>query len=230
MDNQEPNNQEQIVDDNIHEDEHNLAENNQNHDIEELLKPKSKKKHIIKEIISWVLVFVVAFGAAYIVRNFIIVNAVVPSASMNPTIIEPSRLIAFRLSYIFSDPDRFDVIVFRFPDTPEGDDPILFVKRIIGLPGERVEIINGQIFINNSPVALDEWFLTERAPADNMVFYVPQYDENNPDSFDGFFVLGDNRNDSHDSRSWINSFVNRDDILGKAVFTYFPFNRMGSIR
>lgn len=170
----------------------------------------SRDNKIKREIFSWLKVLIFAVLIAVFINNVLIVNASVPTGSMRNTIAEQSRLVAFRLAYLFSPPDRFDVVVFRFPD----DESLLFVKRVIGLPGERVDIINGQVFINESAVPLDEWYLLEPALAEaGRTFVVPE---------DSFFVLGDNRNDSNDSRGWINTFLPLENILGRALFSYFP--------
>jgi len=164
---------------------------------------------IRKEIFSWIRVLLFAAVAAFVINNVLIVNAQVPTGSMRDTIAVQSRLVAFRLSYTFSEPERFDVIVFRFPE----DESELHVKRIIGMPGDTVDIINGQIFINQGIAPLDEWYLPEPPREQNMSFQVPA---------DHFFVMGDNRNYSLDSRGWSNPFLPRENILGRAAFTYFP--------
>ncbi|MCL2375917.1 MAG: signal peptidase I [Defluviitaleaceae bacterium] len=170
--------------------------------------PRSTK--IRKEIFSWVRVLLFAVAAAFIINNVLIVNASVPSGSMLDTIAAPSRLVAFRLSYLFSEPERFDIVVFRYPE----NESVLHVKRIIGLPGESVDIIGGQVFINGSEIPLDEWYLLERPWSENHSFEVPE---------DHFFVLGDNRNHSHDGRGWASShYLPRENILGRAAFSYFP--------
>ena len=176
---------------------------------------KEQKKGAGKEVLSWIIMLALAVGVALFIRNVVIVNAVVPTGSMRDTIAEQDRLVAFRLSYLFSEPERYDVVIFRFPD----DESILYVKRIIGMPGERVDIIGGQVFIDGAPHPLDDGFLPEPATGPDMTFHVPE---------DSFFVLGDNRNDSHDSRSWRNTFLPRENILGRASFTYWP--RLGWIR
>jgi len=169
--------------------------------------PRSQK--IKKEIFSWIRVLLFAATAAIIINNVLIVNAAVPTGSMRETIAVQSRLVAFRLSYLFSEPERLDVVVFRFPD----DESELHVKRIIGLPGDRVDIVNGLVFINQSLEPLDEWYLPEPPREQNLTFQVPE---------NSFFVLGDNRNYSLDSRGWQNTFLPRENILGRAAFTYFP--------
>ena len=174
------------------------------------------EKNLVKELISWAKVVIFAVVVAFFINNVIIVNATVPTSSMRDTIAERSRLVAFRLSYLFSEPERFDVVVFRFPD----DESYLFVKRIIGLPGERIDIINGQVFIDESSYPLDEWYLLEPVHLTmDQSFLVPE---------NSYFVLGDNRNFSHDSRRWANSYLPQENILGRAIFSYFP--RIGIIR
>ena len=166
-------------------------------------------REVRKEIISWVLIIGAALAFAFIINNFLIVNASVPSGSMMDTIPEKSRIVAFRLAYAFSEPKRYDVIVFKFPD----DETELYVKRVIGLPGETVEIIDGKVYINGSSMALDDGFVRGVPKASSGPYVVPE---------GCYFMLGDNRNNSRDSRLWDNKFVAKEKILGKAVFCYFP--------
>ncbi|MCL2397085.1 MAG: signal peptidase I [Defluviitaleaceae bacterium] len=183
-------------------------------DMEEQME-EQQKKGAGKEALSWIIMLGLAVAAALLIRNFVIVNAVVPTGSMRPTIAEQDRLVAWRLSYVFGEPQRYDVVIFRFPD----DESILYVKRIIGMPGETVDIIDGQVFIDGSSEPLNDEFLLGPAVGSDQTFHVPE---------GSFFVLGDNRNDSHDSRTWRNTFLPRDNILGRAAFVYWP--RLGIIR
>jgi len=166
-----------------------------------------------REIISWAKVIVFAVLAAYLINSFVLVNASVPTGSMEDTIMTGDRIVAFRLSYLFSEPQRFDIIVHRFPD----DEETLFIKRIIGIPGDTVEIIGGRVFLNGSSDPLYEPFIKGSPHGDFGPFNVPE---------NSFFMLGDNRNHSSDSREWINRYVHRDQILGRAVFGYFPRIKM----
>lgn len=173
------------------------------------VKSKNQKK-IISEIVSWTRAIVLAVVLSFIITRVIIVNAVVPSPSMVNTINVGDRFIANRLSYLFKDPERYDIVVFKFPD----DESMLYVKRIIGLPGETVEIIDGKVYINGNSEPLRDDFLPEPMnPEDYGPYVVPE---------GHYFMLGDNRNYSEDSRFWQTPFVAKNKILGKATFKYFP--------
>jgi signal peptidase I len=147
---------------------------------------------------------------ALFVSFFVIANAIVASGSMEDTIMTGERIICNRLAYILSDPQRFDIVLFEYP---YGDEPVAYVKRIIGLPGETVEIIGGKVYINSSPQALDDSFTRETPRGSFGPFTVPE---------GHYFVLGDNRNNSSDSKSWDEPFISADTFLGKALFSYYP--------
>ena len=169
-----------------------------------------EKQELIKEIISWTKTVVFAVIFALCITQFVIVNAKVPTGSMMDNIMPNDRIVAFRLSYIRSKPKRYDIVVFRFPD----DRTQLYVKRVIGLPGETVTIKAGKVYINNNPEPLDDTFVRTK----------PYEEDFGPItvSEDSYFMLGDNRNSSADSRVWNNKFVVSSDILGKVLFRYYP--------
>lgn len=171
-----------------------------------------KKKGFFKEAMDWILTLGGAVLVALFITQCLIVNANVPTSSMENTIMPKDRVIANRLSYKFSEPKRFDIVVFKYPD----DESTLFVKRIIGLPGDKVDIIDGKVYINDSTEPIADSFIKEPMAKgmDNYnTFYVPE---------DSYFMLGDNRNNSKDSRYWINTYVKKDKILGKVIFKYYP--------
>lgn len=172
-----------------------------------------------RELLSWIMTFVIAIGAALLLKNFVIINATVPTGSMENTIMPEDDLLGFRLSYVFSEPERGDVVIFKFPD----DESQKFIKRIIGLPGEKVVIRDAKIYINDSEEPLDEPYLKEEwvVANDGFEFQVPE---------GCYLVLGDNRNDSRDARYWINTYVTKDQIIGKAEFIYYPFDHIKSLR
>lgn len=179
---------------------------------------KEEKTSIKKEILSWIWTIGGAVLVAIFITQFIIVNANVPTGSMKNTIMPKDRIIANRLAYKFDEPERFDIVVFKYPD----DENILYVKRIIGLPGDKIEIIDGKVYINDSDEPINDDFIRE-AMAEGKNNYGPY---NVPEGC--YFMLGDNRNDSRDSRFWINTFVEKDKILGKVIFRYYPnFSYLG---
>lgn len=167
---------------------------------------KEQETTILYELLSYIKLLAIAIVVALIVNNFIIVNAEVPTGSMNNTIMEGDRLIGFRLAYLFSSPKRGDIIIFKYPD----DETENFVKRVIGVPHDTVLIENGIVYVNSEQI--DEPYLKETMHG-NWGPYVLGDDE--------YFVMGDNRNDSKDSRFWYHTYVNSDQIIAKALFKYY---------
>ena len=168
---------------------------------------EEKKTSAKSEIFSWIKVIVSAIIIALFVDFVIIANAVVPTGSMESTIPAGSRIMGLRLYYNFKDPERGDIVIFKYPD----DEKVDYLKRIIGLPGETVEIISGKVYINGE--LLDEPYLDEEPTGDFGPYQVPE---------DSYFMLGDNRAVSKDSRYWTNTYVHRDKIIAKAFFMYWP--------
>ncbi|MCI5735620.1 MAG: signal peptidase I [Eubacterium sp.] len=172
-------------------------------------KPKSK----LQETIEFCIPIVIAVVLALILRTFVFANAVVPTGSMLNTIQEGDRIIASRLAYKNDDPQRYDIILFKYPD----DESQIYVKRVIGLPGETVQIVGGVVYVTKTDgktIQLADSFVTACVPyGDFGPYVVPK---------DSYFMLGDNRNDSKDSRYWTNTYVKRDKIIGKVKFRYYP--------
>lgn len=177
--------------------------------------PKNKPEgfSVKKEIFSWAMVILFALVFSFILNNYIIVSAEVPTGSMENTVRIGDRIIASRLSYLFHEPKRGDIIVFYFPD----DESQKYLKRIIGLPGDTVEIKDGKVYINGSKTPLKENYLKEKPEGDYGPYTVPK---------DSYFLMGDNRNGSFDSRFWEHTFATRDEIIGKAEFRYYPMPRL----
>ncbi len=180
---------------------------------EQKISESPKKKSRIKDTVDFLVPVVIAVVIAVLLKTFVFANAVVPTGSMLNTIQEKDRIIASRLAYINEDPQRYDVVIFKFPD----DESKYFVKRVIGLPGETVQIVNGVVYVTKTDgetIQLDDSFITACEPDGNFGPYeVPE---------DSYFMLGDNRNDSRDSRYWQNKFVEKNKIIGKVKFRYFP--------
>lgn len=177
-------------------------------------KPNNKKeKSKLRETLEFLFPIVLAVAVALVLKYFVIANAVVPTGSMLNTIQEGDRIIASRLAYKNEDPQRYDIILFEFPD----DESKIYVKRVIGLPGETVEIVNGIVYVtktDGTTIQLDDRFVTNCKPeGDYGPYTVPE---------NSYFMLGDNRNNSVDSRFWQNKFVSKDKIIGKVLFRYYP--------
>lgn len=176
---------------------------------------KSEKQEVskLKEAISFMTPIVIALIIAILLKTFIFANAVIPTGSMINTIQEGDRIIASRLAYINEDPKRYDVIIFHYPD----DESQLFVKRIIGMPGETINIKNGIVYItdaNGNTTEARSDFVTNCVPTGDFGPYtVP---------LGSYFVMGDNRNDSWDARYWKKKNVEKKKIIGKVKFRYFP--------
>lgn len=176
-----------------------------------MAKPKS-------EWFDWIKVLLIAFALAFIVRMFIVSPIVVDGPSMLPTLHDRDHMIVNKFIYRVSKPKRFDIVIFHA--TVQKD----FIKRIIGLPGEHVMVKDNVLYINGE--AVDEPFLDE----ENVLLYTDDFNlENLPGSYetvpDGYvFVLGDNRNNSTDSRSL--GVIPIDEIVGKASIIYWPLNRI----
>ena len=174
---------------------------------------KKVDKPKMNPILEWLLVIVIAVAAALFINYVLIINSVVPSGSMENTVMTDSRIMGLRVLYWFGDPQTGDIIVFKYPDDPSEN----FIKRVIGTPGDVVEIIDGVTYVNGE--VLDEPYLKETPkPLDFGPYEVPE---------GHYFVMGDNRNNSNDARYWANTYVPREYVLGKALFCYWPLNRIG---
>jgi len=177
---------------------------------------------------EWTESIIIAFFLAMIIRTFFLQAFKIPSGSMRQTLIEGDRLMVNKLRYGskvpftnkrlpgFSEPKRGDIIVFVYPEDRKRD----FIKRLIALGGETVEIKEGDIFINDQLIM---------EPRIKNVFYYnsgPYGEEGKPIVVpEGYvFVLGDNSQSSHDSRYW--GFVPVENIIGRAELIYWPFNRI----
>ncbi len=162
------------------------------------------------EVWEWIKIIVSAALIALFLNSCIIANSQVPSGSMENTIMTGDRVIGSRLSYKFGDPERGDIVIFKFPDNED----IYYVKRIIGMPGDTVDIVDGQVYLNGSEEPLEEPYIRESMiPEAPMHFEVPE---------DSYLMLGDNRNYSSDARRWQNTYVKREKIIAKVLFRYFP--------
>jgi signal peptidase I len=190
-------------------------------------KEETDTKAKIKELFSWVAMIAVCFALIWGFFNVIIINASIPSGSMENTLQVGDRLIGTRFAYWIKEPKRGDIVMFKWPV----DNKTIFIKRVIGLSGETVRISDGGVYINNSQIPLKEDYLKEEwiDANDGMVFHVPK---------GCYFMMGDNRNNSDDGRYWAEDaveegvadnekdaekfqYVEKKEIIGKAVFRYW---------
>lgn len=165
-------------------------------------------------MMEWVVIIAVAFVLSLVIRNFVIDTRIVPTGSMLPTIQLQDRLIVDRIFYKFDTFKRGDILVFEAPESAMED--LDLVKRLIGLPGEKVEIKNGKVFINDRP--LYEPYIRETPDYEYGPVTVP------PNSY---FMLGDNRRESKDSHIW--GFLPEDKILGRVLVRYWPLDKIGRL-
>lgn len=179
---------------------------------------QGKKKSIWKEMISWILYLLILFGAVYVIVHYVGERTQVRGDSMYPSLSDGDNLIVDKISYHFSDPKRYDIVVFPF----QYQEGTFYIKRVIGLPGETVQIQDGNIYINGK--ALEEPYGYEPIRNPGLASEAVTLGQ------DEYFVLGDNRNNSADSREPSVGFVSRDTIIGKAVFRIWPASSVGFLK
>lgn len=170
--------------------------------------PPSSARRVLLEVIETIVLALVLFVAI----NFLTARIRVDGSSMEPNFHDGDYVIVNRLAYQLGDIQRGDVIVFPYPLDPEDD----YIKRVIGLPGDHVAIYGSVVYVNGQP--LTEPYIADQARSDLAELIVPE----------GYvYVMGDNRNQSSDSRSW--GPLNIEDIIGKAVFRYWPITTIGLV-
>ena len=174
-----------------------------------------------REIREWTESIIIAFILAMIIRTFVVQSFKIPSGSMRPTLLERDRIFVNKFIYRFKHPERGDIIVFKYPEDKKKD----FVKRLIALPGETIEIRDGDIYINDTAC--------EKPEIIKEIYYYNRGDYGQPGQVirvpaDSYYALGDNSASSRDSRYW--GFVPKKNLLGKAIFIYWPIARIRVIK
>ena len=175
---------------------------------------KDTGRSIQDTISDWTVSIIVAVALAFCIRTFVFEPYMVEGSSMFPTLITKERLVVNKFIYYFSDPKRNEIIVFRYPKDESRD----FIKRVIAIGGDTIEMREGKVIVNGR--ALEEKYTYIDDPkGPNRSNYrksvVPQ---------DHIFVLGDNRNNSEDSRFSDVDFVPLKLVKGKASFSFWPFD------
>ncbi|MDJ0724982.1 MAG: signal peptidase I [Prochloraceae cyanobacterium] len=175
------------------------------------------KQHQENELLEWIKTLGLAAVLAIGIRTFIVEPRYIPSTSMVPTLEVNDRLLVEKITFRFREPKRGDIVVFspteKLREEGHTDD---FIKRIIGLPKDKIEVKNGKVYVNDRPLA-EKYILSPPGYRYGPVIV--------PD--DEYLVLGDNRNNSSDSHVW--GFVPRDNFIGRASVRFYPFDRIGSL-
>ncbi len=167
-----------------------------------------KRGNTLREYVETVVgaVLLAALIMLFVGRAF-----TVDGPSMLPTLHGGERLIVDKLTYRFREPNRGDIIVFRYPAEPSH----YFIKRVIGLPGDEIEIQHGRVYVNQQPLV--EEYINSGILGHYGEYVVPN---------DHYFVLGDNRNNSQDSRNPLVGYVPRELVVGRALIRYWPMDRL----
>ncbi len=173
-----------------------------------------------REIREWVESLLVAVILALVIRTFVVQAFKIPTGSMRPTLLEGDRILVNKFLYKFKEPERGDIIVFKYP----GDEKKDFIKRLVAREGEEVSIKDGDIFIDGARVEepfiirKNHYYNKEPYGAAGAEIIVPE---------DSYYVLGDNSASSRDSRYW--GFVPEENLVGKAFFLYWPPSRIRKV-
>lgn len=173
-------------------------------------------------IIQFLKDSIVALSIVLLINNFIALHARVPSGSMLPTIEIGDHLIVNRLPYYFTDPTRGEIIVFNFKEDDTGE-TVKYIKRVIGLPGETVDIIDGHVYINNELLDESAYLPSETITLESSLVEFPLTIPEGE-----YLVMGDNRENSHDGRFF--GTISRKDIIGTGNIRIFPFNKIGILK
>lgn len=165
---------------------------------------EGKIRSVLKEVAANFITFLIIFATIFILSRTVFLTALVPTESMVPTIQNPAFTFGNRLVYYGNSPQRGDIVIFR----RNNGDTKYYCKRVIGMPGDRINIYNGVVYINGEQ--LEEDYLNETPNIETLNFDVPE---------GCYFMMGDNRNHSGDSRYWDEHFVPEDLIYAKVVFS-----------
>lgn len=175
-------------------------------------------KSILKELLGWIIYILIIIGLTWLVVTFVGQRTGVSGSSMETTLSDGDQLIVDKISYRFREPKRYDIVVFPY----RYEENTYYIKRIIGMPGETIQIVDGYVYIDGEP--LDEHYGNEVMNKAGIAEEPLTLGE------DEYFVLGDNRNNSQDSRAANVGTIHREDIIGRAWVRIWPFDEFGVIK
>ncbi|MGO5051331.1 signal peptidase I [Lachnospiraceae bacterium LCP25S3_G4] len=176
------------------------------------------ERSIFKELLGWIVYILIIIGLTYIIITYVGQRTRVSGSSMETTLSDGDNLIVDKISFRFRDPQRYEIIVFPY----QYEENTYYIKRIIGMPGETIQVMNGEVYINDAP--LDEMYGNEVMEDAGIAETPITLGE------DEYFVLGDNRNHSSDSRDSSVGIITRDMLMGRAWVRIWPFDEFGVIK
>lgn len=178
-----------------------------------------KEQGLLSTLLGWVVYLLVIVILTYVIITFVGQRTVVSGSSMETTLSDGDNLIVDKISYRFKDPERFDIIVFPY----KYEAHTYYIKRIIGMPGDTIQIIDGYVYIDGKLLESDIY-------GNEVMEYASLASTPIELGEDEYFVLGDNRNHSSDSRDPSVGVLTREDLIGKAWVRVYPFDEMGVIK
>ena len=176
-------------------------------------------KKLLKELLGTSIYLLIVLILTFLVVTYVGQRTKVSGSSMEPTLSDGDNLIVDKISYRFSDPERFDIIVFPFRYAEK----TYYIKRIIGMPGETVRISDGYVYINGECLVSDIY-------GAELIQNPQSAEEPITLGEDEYFVMGDNRNHSQDSRDPSVGVIRREDLIGRAWVRIYPFDKLGVIK
>ena len=182
-------------------------------------KKKNRVGSVMRELLGWLFYILIIIGLTYLIITYVGQRTRVSGTSMETTLSDGDNLIVDKLSYRFQDPKRFDIVVFPY----KYEENTYYIKRIIGLPGDTVQVKDGYTYINGELLESDIYGAEVMIEAGTASEPITLGEEE-------YFVLGDNRNHSLDSRDPSVGILKREDLIGRAWVRIYPFDKMGVIR
>ena len=182
-------------------------------------KKKNRVGSVMRELLGWLFYILIIIGLTYLIITYVGQRTRVSGSSMETTLSDGDNLIVDKLSYRFQEPKRFDIVVFPY----KYEENTYYIKRSIGLPGDTVQVKDGYTYINGELLESDIYgaeVMIEAGTASEPITL----------GEDEYFVLGDNRNHSLDSRDPSVGILKREDLIGRAWVRIYPFDKMGVIR